>query len=171
MPTPMKTEAPDAVTLLKKDHKEVKKLLDELEDAETGSERRTLVERIEKEVKIHSTIEEEIFYPAFKAAVEDNEDEALFYEAREEHGLVDEIMQKLSRGDPASAEYMARCKVLSDLVRHHADEEEGEMFPCAKKHMEKEQLEELGQRLQERKDALNAQGVPKSGGSRSKPAR
>jgi hemerythrin superfamily protein len=171
MATPMKTEAPDAVTLLKKDHKEVKKLLDELEDAETGSERKALVERIEKELKVHSTIEEEIFYPAFKAAVEDDEDEALFFEAREEHGLVDEMLEKLGRGDHASAEYMARCKVLCDLVIHHADEEEGEMFPCAKKHMDKDQLDELGQRLQARKGELQAGAAPKSGGSRSKPAR
>ena len=173
MATPLKTEAaPDAVTLLKTDHKEVRKLLDELEDAETGSERKALVERIEREVKIHSTIEEEIFYPAFKAAVEEDEDEALFYEAREEHGLVDEIMEKLGRGDPASPEYMARCKVLRDLITHHADEEEGEMFPCAKKHMEKEQLDELGQRLQARKSELKASGgTAKPVGSRSKPAR
>jgi hypothetical protein len=54
MATPMKTDAPDAVQLLKQDHKEVRELLAKLEDAETGSERKALVERIEKEVQVHS---------------------------------------------------------------------------------------------------------------------
>jgi hemerythrin-like domain-containing protein len=91
----------------------------------------------------------------------------MFFEAREEHGLVDTMMAKL-KGDAASPEYAARCKVLKDLIEHHAKEEENEMFPCAKDHMEREQLQELGRKMQARKSELKASG-PKS--SRSRPSR
>jgi hemerythrin superfamily protein len=163
-----KTDAPDAITLLKADHKAVSELLERLEDAATGGERRDLVERIEKELTVHAAIEEEIFYPAFKAAAEGEEDEELFFEAADEHELVKETLQKLSRSDPATPQYAARCKVLGDLVKHHVEEEEGELFPCAKKRMEREQLEDLGRRLQERKSELQSRSA---GGSRGKPRR
>ena len=166
---PTRTDAPDAIHLLKTDHKEVSDLLEQLTDAETGSERKALVERIEKELTVHATIEEEIFYPAFKAAATEEEDQELFFEAREEHEYVKDMLKKLSRGDPASAEYAARCKVLCDLVTHHVEEEEGELFPCAKKRMEKGQLEELGMSLQARKRELQATGG--KGGSRTRPTR
>lgn len=82
---------PNAITMLKSDHATVKRLMRELN--ETGDravkQRESLVEQIERELKMHAQLEEEIFYPAFQAASRGSEAEDLFYEAAEEHHIVD----------------------------------------------------------------------------------
>ena len=148
---------PDAVALLKKDHETVRKLLKRLDEAKGASERKALFERVREEVQVHSQIEEEIFYPAFRSAAEDDKKELkIFFEAKEEHHIADVVIDELSGGDPAGSPYAAKCKVLKDLVEHHAEEEEEEMFPHAKRLMGKEALADLGRRLAERKKELQA---------------
>lgn len=143
----------NAIALLKQDHATVRSLLEELA-ATTGrsaQKRTTLLSKITTEVQVHTQIEEEIFYPAFRDAVKKKEDAKLYFEALEEHHVVDLVLPEIQKVDPSAEEFAAKAKVLKDLIEHHAKEEEKEMFPRARQVMDQEQLEELGVRLQERK--------------------
>ena len=145
----------DAIALLKKDHEKVRGLLSKLETAASrGSDRAMqLVTEIESEVKVHTQIEEEIFYPAFRDAAQKKDDKKLFYEANQEHHVVDLVMPEMEeRG--SNEEFAAKAKVLKELIEHHADEEEKEMFPKARKLFDRDELRELGERLQQRKKEL-----------------
>ena len=146
----------DAIAVLKEDHATVKDLLKQLESSTSRAarSRQKLIEKIDKEVTIHSQIEEEIFYPAFREAVEKKDDEQLFFEAREEHHVVDLVLPEARQLDPASPEFEAKGTVLKELIEHHIREEEKEMFPKARKVMSREELVDLGRRLEERKRAL-----------------
>src|SRR5205085_1315083 len=104
--------------------------------------------------KIHTQIEEEIFYPAFKEAARSKSDKELFFEANEEHHVVDLVMPEIKDTDPDAEDFAAKAKVLKDLIEHHAEEEETEMFPKARKLMGRDELRELGERLEQRKAEL-----------------
>ena len=149
---------PNAITMLKSDHATVKRLMREL--AETSDravkQRETLVEKIEREVKMHAQIEEEVFYPAFKARAEGTESEDLFYEAAEEHHVVDMVLPSLKAANPKSPEFAAKAKVLKELLEHHIKEEETQMFQKARQLFSDEQLRELGDMMQARKDSVEA---------------
>src|SRR5437660_3417347 len=144
---------PNAITLLKSDHVTVKRLLRELDGTTERAvkERERLLGEIERELKIHSQIEEELFYPTFKKAAEGTEAEDLFYEATEEHHVVDMVLPALKAANPKSHEFKAKAKVLRDLVDHHAREEETQMFPQARELMTDAQMQTLGELLQQRK--------------------
>ena len=147
----------DAIALLKQDHKAVKALLSELADTTNRAlkTRSELLQKIAVEIKAHTTIEEEIFYPAFKAAGEKADDNKMFFEALEEHRAAgDLVLPDLLGTDVTSDQFSGRAKVLKELVEHHADEEEKEMFPRAKALMDKAQLQELGERMAKRKAEL-----------------
>jgi len=146
----------NAIRLLMQDHKKVRQLLSELEGTTTRNarDRQRLVQEISNEVNVHAQIEEEIFYPAFKEAAKKTEDTDMFYEAAEEHHVVEMVLPELESADPSSDEFTAKAKVLKELIEHHADEEEKEMFKRAKTIMDEDELEELGTRLEERKMEL-----------------
>jgi hemerythrin-like domain-containing protein len=146
----------DAISLLKQDHEKVRGLLKRLESAaDRGSDTATqLVAQLDRELKIHTQIEEEIFYPAFKEAARSKEDNKMFFEAKEEHHVVDMVFPEVRAGGEGAEDFAAKAKVLKDLVEHHAEEEETEMFPKARKLMGRDQLQELGRRLKERKQEL-----------------
>jgi hemerythrin-like domain-containing protein len=149
----------DAIKFLKEEHATVKKLLSDLESttARGVQKRQQLLARIAAELKSHTKIEEEIFYPAFRNAGEKSDDDKMFFEALEEHRAAgDLVLPDLLRTDVASEQFSGRAKVLKELVEHHADEEEKEMFPRAKKLMPKAELDDLGARLQARKKQLMA---------------
>ena len=149
---------PNAITMLKSDHATVKRLLREL--AETSDravkQRETLVSQIERELKTHAQLEEEIFYPAFQAAAKDTEAEDLFYEAAEEHHVADMVLPALKAANPKSHEFKAKAKVLLDLLEHHIKEEETQMFREARDLFGDEQLRELGDMMQARRDTIEA---------------
>lgn len=145
----------DAVTLLLRDHDKVRELLAQLVGTDEAAERRDLLEQIEHEIKVHSKVEEKIFYPAFKEAVQDEDGQKLFYEATEEHHVVDLVIPELKRTDPSSDEFAGKAKVLKDLVEHHAEEEEQEMFPEAKRTMGKDELDRLGEEIMRMKEKMN----------------
>lgn len=149
---------PNAITMLKSDHATIKRLMRELD--ETGEravkQRETLVEQIEQVVKMHAQIEEEVFYPAFKAKTRGTEEEELFYEAAEEHHVVDMVLPALKAANPKSHEFGAKAKVLKDLLEHHIKEEEKEMFAHAREVFSEDQLRELGDLMQARKDSAEA---------------
>jgi len=149
----------DAITLLKNDHVEMRDLLGKLEEttARALKKRRELILEIEAKLKTHTRIEEEIFYPAFKQSRERNDDDKMYFEALEEHRAAGElVLPDLVGTDPSSEKFSGRAKVLKELVEHHADEEEREMFPRAKKLLSKAELAELGAQLEQRKDELLA---------------
>ena len=149
----------DAISMLKKDHQKVRQLLAKLEKTTERSarQREELLAQIENEVKVHTTIEEEIFYPAYKDAVRSKSDKELYFEAIEEHHVVDLVMPEIKSTDSRSEEFAAKAKVLKDLIEHHAEEEEKEMFPKTRKAMDTSELRELGQELQQRKRQLMGQ--------------
>ncbi|MEO7325464.1 MAG: hemerythrin domain-containing protein [Dokdonella sp.] len=147
----------DAIALLKEDHKTVRALLGELESttARAVKRRRELLAKIEANLKAHTTIEEELFYPAFKEAGQKNDDDKMYFEALEEHRAAgDLVLPDLLGTDPASEQFSGRAKVLKELVEHHAGEEEKEMFPRAKKLLSKDTLAELGAAMDARKKEL-----------------
>jgi hemerythrin superfamily protein len=146
--------APDATSVLEKDHAAVRKLLKRLESARGPGMRATLFARVRDEVLAHARVEEEIFYPAFHSAAKKEEDDRMFFEAAEEHHLVDVVIAELKRTDPATDPFAAKAKVLKDLIEHHAEEEEEEMFPRARKLLSRDELADLGRRLVERKKQL-----------------
>ena len=146
----------NAIELLKEDHKKVKELLEELTGTTTRAEkkREQLLARIEHELKVHTQIEEEIFYPAFKAAG-GAEHKEMNFEALEEHRAVDKlVLPDLKKTSTTSDQFSGRAKVLKELVEHHADEEEKEMFKMAKKAMSADELKKLGEQMAQRKAEL-----------------
>lgn len=147
----------NAIQLLKDDHKKVRKLLSELE-ATTPRGVKTRIELLEEigtELRVHAQIEEEIFYPAFKAAAQKGDDDKMYFEAQEEHRAAGEmVLPDLERTDPSSECFGGRAKVLKELVEHHAGEEEQEMFPRARELLGAEELKLLGERMAMRREAL-----------------
>ena len=140
----------NAIDLLKADHERVKALLGQLsESTERAVKKRTeLLGKLEIELSIHTRIEEEILYPAFKEAGE-KEEEVMYYEAKEEHRTVDSlVLPDLKTTDPATPEFTGRVKVVKELLEHHIEEEESEMFPKAKELLGDAKLEELGEQME-----------------------
>lgn len=150
---------PNVLTMLKADHATVKRLLRELNDTteRATKQRERLCNEIEREVKIHAQLEEELFYPTFKAAAEKKRaDDDLFYEANEEHHLVDMVLPALKAANPKSKEFSAKAKVLKELIEHHIKEEEGQMFAQARTLLDEAQLRALGDEVAARKETLVA---------------
>lgn len=143
----------NAISMLKEDHERVRGLLEKLASTtDRGVKtRHALLADIEKELKVHMHLEEEIFYPAFKSAGEKKADDKLYYEAKEEHRAASRTLADLKRADVASVAFGGKAKVLKELVEHHVDEEEKELFPRVKELMDQKQLEELASRMQQRR--------------------
>jgi hemerythrin-like domain-containing protein len=113
-----------------------------------------LVSQIDTELEIHTKIEEEIFYPAFRDAVRSKDDQKMYYEAQEEHHVVKVVIPEVNDSEMSGPEFAAKAKVLKELVEHHADEEENEMFPSARKAFSRSELQDLGDRMAARKKEL-----------------
>lgn len=140
----------NAIDLLKADHEKVKSILAQLsESTERATKKRTeLLEKLEMEIAIHTKLEEEILYPAFKAAGSKEQD-IMYFEAKEEHRTVDSlVLPDLKMTDPGSTEFAGRVKVVKELLEHHIEEEETEMFPQAKKLLGKTTLDDLGEQME-----------------------
>jgi hemerythrin-like domain-containing protein len=150
----------DAIDLLKEDHQTVKNMLKEMAETDNSEQRSELLAQVVQELKIHTQIEEEIFYPAYQAAVFEKADERLYFEAIEEHQLVDMLLPKIQETDTDSEVFAAQAKVLQDIVEHHISEEETQMLPKARETMEASQLEQLGLQLEERRNELRAENEP-----------
>ncbi|HEY6561372.1 MAG TPA: hemerythrin domain-containing protein [Polyangiaceae bacterium] len=153
----------EAIALLKQDHKEVKEMLEEITGlGERAAKRRVeLASEIALALKAHMQIEEQIFYPAFKAAAAKKEDQKLYYEAVEEHHAADVVLQDVLKADASSLSFGGKVKVLKELIEHHVEEEEKTMFPHARKVMSKEELQALGIEMGDAKDAIMSGGLGK----------
>lgn len=141
---------PLAVQLLKKDHREVEGWFDEYEQLEDEGEKLQLFNKIALALKVHTMIEEEIFYPESRGEVEDD----MLDEAFVEHDGAKKLIAEIEKMEPGEEYYDAKVKVLGEYIKHHVKEEEqpGGIFSQAKKG--DEDLEEMGERLKERKQEL-----------------
>ena len=152
----------NAIELLKADHEKVRGLFDQLTNTTSRAEktRVQLLEKIRLELDVHTLIEEEIFYPAFREAAKEADDKEMIFEALEEHRAAGElVLPDLLETEVASEQFGGRAKVLMDLVEHHAEEEEKEMFKRARTLLSREQLEELGVAMAARKQELIEMGA------------
>ncbi|ELF6204274.1 MULTISPECIES: hemerythrin domain-containing protein [Pseudomonas] len=149
----------NAIDLLIQDHKLVKKLLEELSTTTERAvkKRAELLHRIEQELQIHTALEEEILYPAIKQAG-GKEEAKMYYEAKEEHRTVDSlVLPDLLHTETGTIEFSGRVKVMKELLEHHIEEEEAELFPSAKKLLSKDILEELGRTMETQKKMLKGE--------------
>jgi hemerythrin-like domain-containing protein len=146
----------DALSLLKEDHQKVKKMLGELDlTTERGVKtREDLFSKLKEELQVHETIEEEIFYPALKEHPKAKE---LVLEAYEEHNVVDTVMSEIEGVAYDDERWGAKMTVLKENLEHHIEEEETEMFKQARQVFEREELDELGSRMESRKHELMAE--------------
>jgi hemerythrin superfamily protein len=152
----------DAITLLKQDHKTVEALFKKFE--RTGPKamgaQRELAERIVKELSIHAAIEEQVFYPAVREAVPDAEDHVL--EALEEHHVVKWVASELDGMSPDAERFRAKMTVLIESVRHHVEEEEGQLFPQVRQALGRKALGEIGEALETAKKVAPSRPHPKA---------
>jgi hemerythrin superfamily protein len=150
----------DAIEMLKKDHQEVDTLFDEYESKNEKSKRAgksEIARVICRALSVHATIEEEIFYPTVRKHGE--EMKKLVDEAAVEHQSLKDIIGRLESASSSDPLYDAGVKVLSEYVKHHVKEEEGELFP--KVRASGVDLEALGQRMKARKAQLEAASARK----------
>ena len=151
----------NAIDLLIEDHERVKDILTRLtESTERAVKTRTdLLQKLEMEVTIHTQLEEQILYPAYKEAG-GKEELKMYYEAKEEHRAVDSlVLPDLKVTDPGSVEFSGRAKVCKELLEHHIEEEESEMFPQARELFDEARLEEMGKQMSELRDGLKKEFV------------
>jgi len=154
MTSKAKPQTQNAISLLKSDHDKVKELFDKFEKA--GKAKGKIVSEAIHELKIHATIEEALFYPALRQIMDDKE--GLLEEADEEHHVVKVLIAELEKMTGHEDHWEAKFSVLSENVRHHIKEEEGEMFPKARK--TNIDFQALGERMVEMKARLKKDGVP-----------
>ncbi|MBC6980428.1 hemerythrin domain-containing protein [Caulobacter sp. 17J80-11] len=156
----------DALELLKRDHREVEQLFRKFDQTQDENERSALAERVCLMLKVHTQIEEELFYPALRGKLE----EEMLNEAVVEHKSAKQLISDIEGADVEDAFLEAKVKVLQEQIQHHVQEEEKEMFPEVRK--TDLDLVALGAKLAERKMKVMAQlgaeleieGEPKSFG-------
>ena len=146
-----------ATDLLKRQHKEVKALFKKIEGTDNPRMRRQLLNEVARSLEGHTLIEEEIFYPAVRG-LETQKAEEMVLEAYEEHHVVKLVLAELPRVNPEDERFEAKMTVLSELIEHHVEEEEQEMFKLAEK-LGKDELSALAERMQARfKDFESSKG-------------
>lgn len=146
-----RSKSPEALEMLKQDHDKVQKAFKEFEklDRENAEAVRDLAMQTCEDLKVHTALEEEIFYPALREAIDD---EDILNEAAVEHETAKMLIEQLENMQEDDPNFHATFTVLGEYVRHHIKEEEGEMFPAAKK--SDLDFEELAGRMRQRKDEL-----------------
>jgi hemerythrin-like domain-containing protein len=142
----------DAIQLLRADHRKVQDLFDQFEKARGEARKAELAQEICTELKVHAQIEEEIFYPAARAALKDQD---LVDEAAVEHASAKDLIAQIEQAQAGDQLFDAKVIVLGEYIKHHVKEEQNEMFPKLKK--TKLDLKALGEQLAERKEALMAE--------------
>jgi hemerythrin superfamily protein len=142
----------DAIKLLKDDHKEVKTYFKQYETLEDDAEKRALADKICLALTVHAQIEEEIFYPAAREAIDDDD---LLDEAEVEHASAKQLIAEIQAMQVSDRLFDAKVTVLGEYIDHHVEEEETEMFPESRE--SDLDLKALGAQLAERKAALMAQ--------------
>jgi hemerythrin superfamily protein len=155
----------DAIALLKADHRQVEEWFEQFEKTRDDDRKLTLATKICSALKVHTTIEEEIFYPAFLAATEDKD---MHHEAEVEHAGAKNLIAQIEASSPDDDYYDAKVKVLSEMIKHHVKEEEqpGGMFAEARD--SDMDLKALGEEMAARKTELEAASGSTPSGARKK---
>jgi len=122
------TDASSVTDMLREDHRKVKGLFEEFEQAENGKAKQRIVETAVMELEVHAKLEEGLIYPAIRSHIDDDD---LMDEALEEHHVVHGLIGELKKMKPSDERYDAKFTVLAENVKHHIKEEESEMFPKA----------------------------------------
>jgi len=141
----------DAIALLRADHKKVSELYAQYESTRSPARKKALVATICLELSVHARVEEEIFYPAVKAALKDKE---MIPEAQVEHASLKELIAQVKDREPDGEMFDAKIKVMSEYTKHHVKEEQNEIFPAARK--TRLDMLDLGARIAARKQELQA---------------
>ena len=144
----------DAIAVLKADHRQVEGWFKQFKKSRKTDRKAELAGKICSALRMHTRIEEEIFYPAFLAATDDTE---IHHEAEVEHAGAKRLIAEIEGMAAGEDYYDAKVKVLSEMIKHHVKEEEkpGGMFAAARK--SSMDLDSLGQRLRALKEQLEAQ--------------
>jgi hemerythrin superfamily protein len=140
-----------ATTLLQRQHRKVETLFKKLEKGGAGAS--ALLDELANDLAAHMAIEQEIFYPAVQKV-----DPNLVLEALEEHALGEIALKRLMASDPKSPSWKARVIAARELIQHHVEEEEEELFPKVEKKIGEEKLLELGAQMKERFEEVQEQG-------------
>jgi len=158
----------DAIALLTEDHRKVQALFKQFESLKESEGKRddkaALVQQICTELTLHALVEEEIFYPAVRKAIDDDD---LMDEADVEHTSAKALIIELMTGRPGDDHYDAKVTVLGEYINHHVKEEEGEMFPKARKEVD---TAALGKKLAARKAQLMEEMAREGDGAKQRPA-
>jgi hemerythrin superfamily protein len=154
----------NAITLLKNDHKTVEALFKRFEKLgpRAVKSKQDVVERIVRELSIHAAIEEMIFYPAIRRAVDEGDVEDMVLESLEEHHIVKWVLSELDGMNPEHERFDAKVTVLMENVRHHVEEEEQDLFPQVSKLLGRSRLDELGDAMAKLKKAAPTHPHPRS---------
>ena len=162
--------APDALELIRSDHREVDALFaTALSEDTPAAQRRRAIRQITEALTVHARMEEALFYPALrKAGGADERDSVL--EAAEEHGIVKDLIAKIESSEGRDETLKAKVTVLKELVHHHVKEEEGTIFDEARRTLGKERLEALGEQMQRFKERAQKGERGNSTGGKKKSA-
>ena len=155
-------DMPDAITLLKADHRQVEDWFGQFEKARDAEKKQALATQICSALKVHTTIEEEIFYPAFLEATDEKD---IHHEAEVEHDGAKKLIAEIEASSPDDDYFDAKVSVLSEMIKHHVKEEEGPGGMFSKSRDSSMDLDELGAQLAARKAELESQ----SGGMEEPP--
>jgi iron-sulfur cluster repair protein YtfE (RIC family) len=145
----------DAFELLKQDHRKVEKIFAELEPTTERAlkTREELFRKLQTELEIHTQIEETILYPVLR---KERETRDITFEGYEEHDIAKRLLEEMATMDVTSEVWTAKLKVLQEAIEHHVEEEENEMFKAAREALTKEEIQDLGVRLEAKKQELAA---------------
>jgi hemerythrin-like domain-containing protein len=143
--TAAKVSRTDAIALLTADHKRVKKMFktfDKLKEDGAAADKQALARQICDELTLHTQLEEQIFYPAARDALDADD---LLDEAEVEHASAKDLIAQIQAGDSSDPKWAAKVTVLGEYIDHHVEEEQNEMFPkCRRARMD---LEALGKEI------------------------
>src|SRR5437762_10974668 len=128
---PTKDKTTNAIAMLKEDHQKVKELFERFEETNGSATKAKIVSEVLMALKVHATVEEELFYPALRQNIED--EEGIMDEADEEHHVAKVLIAELEKMTGDEDHWDAKFKVLAVNVRHHIKEEEGKLFKEARK--------------------------------------
>jgi hemerythrin-like domain-containing protein len=145
-----------AIELLESDHRKVEMLFEQYEEEKEGDEetKRSIAERICKELTAHAQLEEELFYPWLRENLDEEEME-IVEEAYVEHASAKDLIAQIEAGGTIDGAYDAKVKVLQEYIKHHVEEEENEIFKAVGD--KQDELDEVGQEMHARKAELMEQ--------------
>ncbi len=144
----------DVFKLLKQDHKEVHNLFKKIEDSSDSAikTREKTYKELARELTVHARLEERIVYPRLRQL---EKLEETVREGIEEHHVAEQLMEEIAQMPVDDEQWLAKVTVLKEMIEHHVEEEEKELFPKAAKALEKDEIEELGQTVaEEKKDMI-----------------